>query len=297
MGPRARRRDVRADGHPGGFAPHVRAPHPPRGARMCGAQACRAPPAPARGSRGGWARSRRRPGRACRSATCSAAPDRAGGGRGRAARRRLRRGRAPGRPRVRPLAADREGAASRHPARLRDERRADPGCHWRAPAGDRSRLVRDGLREVADVDPGCLATVRRALPGGRLPLARARSRRSGHAHRPPLRARAHHEPGERRASARRARRSSEAPHGPARPTSPASRSASTTAPGRWRRSNAAASTRGRSGAPGRACIRNHRLAVRATDRRGATQPERPVPNAGGYCANAVHRVAVAVEED
>ena len=40
-----------------------------------------------------------------------------------------------------------------------------------------------------------------------------------------------------------------------------------------------------------------RLAVRATDRRGAIQPERPVPNAGGYCANAVHRVAVAVEED
>jgi len=39
-----------------------------------------------------------------------------------------------------------------------------------------------------------------------------------------------------------------------------------------------------------------RIAVRATDRRGATQPERPVPNAGGYCANAVHRVAVAVEE-
>jgi DMSO/TMAO reductase YedYZ molybdopterin-dependent catalytic subunit len=39
-----------------------------------------------------------------------------------------------------------------------------------------------------------------------------------------------------------------------------------------------------------------RLAVRATDRRGATQPERPVPNAGGYCANAVHRVSVAVEE-
>jgi DMSO/TMAO reductase YedYZ molybdopterin-dependent catalytic subunit len=38
------------------------------------------------------------------------------------------------------------------------------------------------------------------------------------------------------------------------------------------------------------------IAVRATDRRGATQPDRPVPNAGGYCANAVHRVAVAVEE-
>ena len=40
----------------------------------------------------------------------------------------------------------------------------------------------------------------------------------------------------------------------------------------------------------------HHIAVRATDRRGATQPERPVPNAGGYCANAVHRIAVAVEE-
>ena len=39
-----------------------------------------------------------------------------------------------------------------------------------------------------------------------------------------------------------------------------------------------------------------RIAVRATDRRGAVQPERPVPNAGGYCANAVHRIAVAVEE-
>jgi hypothetical protein len=39
-----------------------------------------------------------------------------------------------------------------------------------------------------------------------------------------------------------------------------------------------------------------RLAVRATDRRGATQPDRPVPNAGGYCANAVHRIAVAVDE-
>jgi DMSO/TMAO reductase YedYZ molybdopterin-dependent catalytic subunit len=39
-----------------------------------------------------------------------------------------------------------------------------------------------------------------------------------------------------------------------------------------------------------------RLAVRATDRRGATQPERPVPNAGGYCVNAVHRVAVTVDE-
>ena len=40
----------------------------------------------------------------------------------------------------------------------------------------------------------------------------------------------------------------------------------------------------------------HRIAVRATDRRGATQPERPAANAGGYCANAVHRVAVTVEE-
>jgi len=39
-----------------------------------------------------------------------------------------------------------------------------------------------------------------------------------------------------------------------------------------------------------------RIAVRATDRRGAVQPDRPVPNAGGYCANAVHRIAVAVEE-
>jgi DMSO/TMAO reductase YedYZ molybdopterin-dependent catalytic subunit len=39
-----------------------------------------------------------------------------------------------------------------------------------------------------------------------------------------------------------------------------------------------------------------RLAVRASDRRGATQPERPVLNAGGYCANAVHRVAVAVAQ-
>jgi DMSO/TMAO reductase YedYZ molybdopterin-dependent catalytic subunit len=39
-----------------------------------------------------------------------------------------------------------------------------------------------------------------------------------------------------------------------------------------------------------------RIAVRATDRRGEAQPERPVPNAGGYCANAVHRIAVAVEE-
>jgi hypothetical protein len=40
----------------------------------------------------------------------------------------------------------------------------------------------------------------------------------------------------------------------------------------------------------------HRLAARATDRRGAIQPERPAANAGGYCANAVHRVSVTVEE-
>jgi DMSO/TMAO reductase YedYZ molybdopterin-dependent catalytic subunit len=39
-----------------------------------------------------------------------------------------------------------------------------------------------------------------------------------------------------------------------------------------------------------------RIAVRATDRRGETQPDRPVANAGGYCGNAVHRVAVAVEQ-
>ena len=40
----------------------------------------------------------------------------------------------------------------------------------------------------------------------------------------------------------------------------------------------------------------HLVAARATDRRGATQPERPAANAGGYCANAVHRVSVTVEE-
>jgi sulfite oxidase len=40
---------------------------------------------------------------------------------------------------------------------------------------------------------------------------------------------------------------------------------------------------------------SHSLSVRATDRRGAVQPTTAVPNVGGYCTNAVHRVAVTAE--
>ena len=39
----------------------------------------------------------------------------------------------------------------------------------------------------------------------------------------------------------------------------------------------------------------HRLSVRATDNRGATQPATAVPNLGGYCTNAVHRISVTAE--
>lgn len=40
---------------------------------------------------------------------------------------------------------------------------------------------------------------------------------------------------------------------------------------------------------------SHRLSARATDRRGAIQPATAVPNLGGYCTNAVHRITVTAE--
>lgn len=40
----------------------------------------------------------------------------------------------------------------------------------------------------------------------------------------------------------------------------------------------------------------HQLAVRATDVRGDVQPERPRPNTGGYCNNAVHRISVTADD-
>ena len=222
----------------------------------------------------------------------------AGSGRGRAPRRRPRSRRAPGRPLVRPLAAAREGAPPRHPARVEMNGEPIPVAYRRARAGDRARLVRDGLGEVADVDPGRHATVRPARsrpsttagaspePTARAPASTAsRCTRSSRARRPTSAC------GQARGRPRRGvgRRGS---------ASRASRSASTTARGRWRRSNVAASTRGRSGSH-EVDARTRDPAAsrsRATDRRGATQPERPAANAGGYCANAVHRVAVTVEE-
>jgi DMSO/TMAO reductase YedYZ molybdopterin-dependent catalytic subunit len=55
------------------------------------------------------------------------------------------------------------------------------------------------------------------------------------------------------------------------------------------------STRGRSGAPGRVDPESPPRRARPT---GAAPSTRTAgPNAGGYCANAVHRIAVAVEED
>ena len=40
----------------------------------------------------------------------------------------------------------------------------------------------------------------------------------------------------------------------------------------------------------------HEIASRATDVHGEVQPQRPLPNAGGYCNNAVHRLGVTADE-
>ena len=186
--------------------------------------------------------------------------------------------------------------------RLRDERPAAAAAAWLPASPDRPGLVRDGAREVAHPHPGARERVRRLSERHQLPPPRQRggprdTDRTDPGAQPDGASRILHVPAANTRPRRGVRCSCRVARGPARRRSPASRSAPTAArPGPMPRSGRSPRhTPGARGpSPGKPSPGRHTVCSRATDADGATQPDAPAWNLGGYLNNAVERIEVEV---